>query len=183
MSTNLIILIIALVVLAILALMYNGLVQNRIQTQEAASQIDVQLQRRNDLIPNLVNTVKGYTKHESETLAKVVELRQQIVNAPDLNTQMELSNQMSKQLPQIFALAESYPDLKANTNFLKLQEELTNTENKVSYSRQLYNSTVAAYNTKVQSFPTNIIAKIFGFKLAELIVVPESVKEVPKVEF
>ena len=90
---------------------------------------------------------------------------------------------MSKQLPQIFALAESYPDLKANTNFLKLQEELTNTENKVSYSRQLYNSTVAAYNTKVQSFPTNIIAKIFGFKLAELIVVPESVKEVPKVEF
>ena len=168
---------------AILALMYNGLVQNRIQTQEAASQIDVQLQRRNDLIPNLVNTVKGYTKHESETLAKVVELRQQIVNAPDLNTQMELSNQMSKQLPQIFALAESYPDLKANTNFLKLQEELTNTENKVSYSRQLYNSTVATYNTKVQSFPTNVIAKIFGFKLAELIVVPESVKEVPKVEF
>ena len=183
MSTNLIILIITLVLVAILALMYNGLVQNRIQTQEAASQIDVQLQRRNDLIPNLVNTVKGYTKHESETLAKVVELRQQIVNAPDLNTQMELSNQMSKQLPQIFALAESYPDLKANTNFLKLQEELTNTENKVSYSRQLYNSTVATYNTKVQSFPTNVIAKIFGFKLAELIVVPESVKEVPKVEF
>ena len=96
---------------------------------------------------------------------------------------MELSNQMSKQLPQIFALAENYPDLKANTNFLHLQEELTNTENKVSYARQLYNSAVGSYNTKVQSFPTNFLAKAFNFGLKEMLAVPESVKEVPKVEF
>ena len=134
---TLIIVIVAIVVVLILAAMYNGLVQSKVQTEEAAAQIDVQLQRRNDLIPNLVNTVKGYAKHENETLQAVVELRNAIKESTNLAEQMELSNQMSKQLPQIFALAENYPDLKANTNFLHLQEELTNTENKVSYARQL----------------------------------------------
>ena len=180
---TLIIVIVAIVVVLILGLMYNGLVQSKVQTEEAAAQIDVQLQRRNDLIPNLVNTVKGYAKHESETLQAVVELRNAIKESTNLAEQMELSNQMSKQLPQIFALAENYPDLKANTNFLHLQEELTNTENKVSYARQLYNSAVGSYNTKVQSFPTNFFAKAFNFGLKEMLAVPESVKEVPKVEF
>ena len=180
---TLIIVIVAIVVVLILAAMYNGLVQSKVQTEEAAAQIDVQLQRRNDLIPNLVNTVKGYAKHESETLQAVVELRNAIKESTNLAEQMELSNQMSKQLPQIFALAENYPDLKANTNFLHLQEELTNTENKVSYARQLYNSAVGSYNAKVQSFPTNFLAKAFNFGLKEMLAVPESVKEVPKVEF
>lgn len=162
---------------------YNGLVTARMRTQEAWSQIDVQLKRRNDLIPNLVNTVKGYAKHESETLEKVTRLRQDVAAAANPQEAMVASNELSGVLSGFFARAEAYPDLKANTNFNKLQEELTNTENKIAYSRQLFNTTTATYNTKLQSFPSNMIAKVHHFQPSEFLQVPEAEKEVPKVEF
>ncbi len=153
------------------------------QTQESWSQIDVQLKRRNDLIPNLVETVKGYAKHESETLTKVTQLRQDVAAATTPADKMAASNQLSGVLSGFFARAEAYPDLKANTNFKKLQEELTNTENKIAYSRQLFNATTANYNTKLQSFPTNIVAGVHHFQPSEFLQVPEAEKEVPTVKF
>ena len=165
---------------------YNGLVQQKNWVQEAWAQIDVQLQRRNDLVPNLVETVKGYAKHEQETLTQVIAMRNQIANmGSDVSPQekMEASNQLSGALKTIFALAESYPDLKANTNFIKLQEELTNTENKIAYSRQLYNSSVAQYNIKIQMIPNNIIANFGGFTKEQMLEIPTEAREVPKVQF
>ncbi|KDA48556.1 LemA protein [Leuconostoc pseudomesenteroides 1159] len=153
------------------------------QTQESWSQIDVQLKRRNDLIPNLVETVKGYAKHESETLTKVTQLRQDVAAATTPADKMAASNQLSGVLSGFFARAEAYPDLKANTNFNKLQEELTNTENKIAYSRQLFNATTANYNTRLQSFPTNIVAGVHHFQPSEFFQVPEAEKEVPTVKF
>ncbi|WP_312978994.1 LemA family protein [Leuconostoc falkenbergense] len=179
--------IIVIVVIAVIALawiaIYNGLVKARMQTQESWSQIDVQLKRRNDLIPNLVETVKGYAKHESETLTKVTQLRQDVAAATTPADKMAASNQLSGVLSGFFARAEAYPDLKANTNFKKLQEELTNTENKIAYSRQLFNATTANYNTKLQSFPTNIVAGVHHFQPSEFLQVPEAEKEVPTVKF
>lgn len=179
--------IIVIVVIAVIALawiaIYNGLVKARMQTQESWSQIDVQLKRRNDLIPNLVETVKGYAKHESETLTKVTQLRQDVAAATTPAEKMAASNQLSGVLSGFFARAEAYPDLKANTNFNKLQEELTNTENKIAYSRQLFNATTANYNTKLQSFPTNIVAGVHHFQPSEFLQVPEAEKEVPTVKF
>lgn len=179
--------IIVIVVIAVIALawiaIYNGLVKARMQTQESWSQIDVQLKRRNDLIPNLVETVKGYAKHESETLTKVTQLRQDVAAATTPADKMAASNQLSGVLSGFFARAEAYPDLKANTNFNKLQEELTNTENKIAYSRQLFNATTANYNTKLQSFPTNIVAGVHHFQPSEFLRVPEAEKEVPTVKF
>ncbi|MCT4378792.1 LemA family protein [Leuconostoc falkenbergense] len=179
--------IIVIVVIAVIALawiaIYNGLVKARMQTQESWSQIDVQLKRRNDLIPNLVETVKGYAKHESETLTKVTQLRQDVAAATTPADKMAASNQLSGVLSGFFARAEAYPDLKANTNFNKLQEELTNTENKIAYSRQLFNATTANYNTKLQSFPTNIVAGVHHFQPSEFLQVPEAEKEVPTVKF
>src|SRR5699024_1597699 len=139
-----IILIIIVLLVGIYIAIYNGLQKSRVFVDESWSQIDVQLKRRNDLIPNLVETTKGYAKHEKSTLEDVVKLRDQLVNVPqgDHEEAMKLSNQITDSLKSIFALAEAYPDLKANQNFLKLQEELTNTENKIAYSRQLYNSSV-----------------------------------------
>lgn len=165
------IIIVAILVVAIV-LMYNGLVKARTYTQESWSQINVQLKRRNDLIPNLVNTVKGYATHEKETLSKVVELRNQLVDQTKVaepstaqrQAAMQTSNQLSDTLKSIFALSENYPDLKANQEFNKLMEELTNTENKIAYSRQLYNSSVASYNIKLQSFPSNLVAGIGALK-------------------
>lgn len=154
----LLIIVIALIGWVILA--YNGLVRSRMQTQESWSQIDVQLKRRNDLIPNLIETVKGYGKYEQETLEKVTSLRQQVANASTPQEAMVASDALSRQVAGIFAVAESYPDLKANANYLKLQEELTNTENKISYSRQLFNSTTANYNVKLETFPSSIVWKI-----------------------
>lgn len=165
---------------------YNGLVRLKNWVKEAWAQIDVQLQRRNDLIPNLVETVKGYTKHESETLSEVIRMRNQLTNAQAAASPqetMELSNQLTGALKTVFALSEAYPDLKANENFLNLQEELTNTENKIAYSRQLYNSSVAQYNIKVQTFPTLLIARMAGFTNEVLLETPAQAKEVPTVKF
>lgn len=162
---------------------YNGLVRSRMQTKESWSQIDVQLKRRNDLIPNLIETVKGYSSYEGKTLEKIAELRAQIAQAKSPAEAMAASDQLTKQVSSIFAVAENYPDLKANASFVKLQDELTNTENKISYSRQLYNTTTSNYNIKLETFPSNIVAKLFGFKAAEFLETPEDEKEVPKVSF
>ncbi|AUJ31424.1 MAG: LemA family protein [Liquorilactobacillus nagelii] len=179
-----IILIIAVIVVAYIAI-YNGLQKAKVYTDESWSQIDVQLKRRNDLIPNLVETTKGYAKHERETFAQVVELRNQLISVPTDQQQkkMELSNQLSESLKSIFALAESYPDLKANQEFTKLMEELANTENKIAYSRQLFNSSAAAYNQKLLTFPSNMIAKIHGMTKVAYLEVPTEEKNAPKVSF
>lgn len=158
-----------IIVLAIIiAIMYNSLVTLKQRTQNAWSQIDVQLQRRFDLIPNLVECVKGYMTHESETLENVTKLRTSWSEATTADEKMKLDNELSSSLKSIMAVAESYPDLKANQNFISLQGELTDTENKISYSRQFYNDIVTRYNTKIQTVPSNIIAGIFGFKAQEL---------------
>ena len=174
---------IIVVLVLIVVGVYNGLVKSRMQTREAWSQIDVQLKRRNDLIPNLIETVKGYAKYERDTLAKVTQLRQQVAQASSPAEAMAASDALSRQVAGIFAVAENYPDLKANTNFMQLQEELTNTENKISYARQLYNSVTSNYNVKLETFPTNVIAGMFGFRQAEFLQVPEEEKAVPKVDF
>lgn len=162
--------IIAIIVVLLIAIvgMYNGLVTSRNKVKNAWSQIDVQLQRRFDLIPNLVDSVKGYMKHEEGVLAKVTELRTSWANATTIGEKAELDNQLSGALKTIMAVSENYPDLKANQNFSELQEELRNTENKISYSRQFYNDSVTMYNTKLQLFPTNIIAGMFNFTAEEL---------------
>jgi LemA protein len=164
---------------------YNGLVQARMRTQESWSQIDVQLKRRNDLIPNLVETVKGSAKFEQSTLEKVVNLRNAITQVPtdDHQKTMALSDQMTSTLKSIFAVAEAYPDLKASNQYNKLMEELSNTENKIAYSRQLFNTTTANYNTKLQSFPTNLIAKLHNFKPSEFLETPAEEREVVNVSF
>ena len=173
--------IIVLIIVAVLAFFvvgaYNTLVKSRMQTQEAWSQI------RNDLIPNLLETVKGYGKYEQATLEKVTQLRNQVASAASPAEAMQASDALSRQISGIFAVAESYPDLKANTNYLKLQEELTNTENKIAYSRQLYNSVTSNYNVKLETFPSNIVAGMFGFKAADFLKTPEEEKAVPKVDF
>lgn len=180
-----IILAIIVLIVAIYIITYNGLQRARVYAEEAWSQIDVQLKRRNDLIPNLVETTKGYAKHEKSTFEEVVKLRNQLVNVPQGNHEeaMKLSNQITDSLKSIFALAEAYPDLRANQNFLKLQEELTNTENKIAYSRQLYNSSVATYDQKLLTFPSNIIAKWHHFTKIDYLETPSEEKSVPKVKF
>lgn len=161
------IIILVVVIFAIIA-MYNGLVQAKLKTENAWSQIDVQLQRRFDLIPNLVEAVKGYMQHEEAVLTKVTELRTSWASASSVSEKAELDNQLSGTLKTIMAVSENYPDLKANQNFTQLQEELRSTENKISYSRQFYNDSVTMYNTKLQVFPTNIIAGMFNFSAADL---------------
>ena len=156
-------LVVLIVVIAYLVITYNGLVVARQKVKNAWSQIDVQLQRRFDLIPNFVETVKGYMAHEKDTLARVTELRTSWANAGTVNEKAELNNQLSGALKTIMAVSENYPDLKANQNFLDLQEELRNTENKISFSRQFYNDSVTIYNTKLEVFPSNIIAGWFKF--------------------
>ena len=156
---------VVLVVLAIIIIaIYNGLVTARQKVKNAWSQIDVQLQRRFDLIPNFVETVKGYMTHEKDTLTKVTEIRTSWAGANTVEEKAELNNQLSNTLKTIMAVSENYPDLKANQNFMDLQEELRNTENKISFSRQFYNDTVTMYNTKLEVFPSNIIANMFSFK-------------------
>ena len=181
--------IIGLAVVALIAVFfisqYNRLIRLNITVDEAWAQIEVQLKRRADLIPNLVETVKGYAKHESETFEKVVQLRNQLTQIPADNREeiQKVSNQLTDSLKTIFALSENYPDLKANQNFLSLQEELTNTENKIAYSRQLYNSTAAQYDQKLLTFPSNIIAKIHHFTKVDYLQTDAAEKEVPKVKF
>lgn len=180
-----IIVIILILIIGIYIAVYNGLQKARIHAQEAWSQIDVQLKRRNDLIPNLVETVKGYAKHESETFEKVVQLRNQLTQVPanDHNEAMKISDELTNSLKSVFALSENYPDLKANQNFLALQEELTNTENKIAYSRQLYNSSVAFYDEKLVTFPSNIIANLHHFQKMDYLETPAPEKDVPQVKF
>ena len=163
--------------------LYNGLVRSRMQTKESWSQIDVQLKRRNDLIPNLIETVKGYAAYEEKTFAKITELRQQVADAKTPSEAMHASNALTNQLSNLIAVAENYPDLKANNSFIKLQDELPNTENKIAYSRQLFNTTTANYNVKLETFPSNLIAGMFGFKPSQFLETPEEEKDVPKVTF
>ena len=163
---------------------YNSLVTLRQRVKNSWSQIDVQLQRRFDLIPNLVNCVKGYMEHEKDTLTKVTELRTAWAKAENISDKVELDNQLSGDLKTIMAVSENYPDLKANQNFSELQEELRNTENKISYSRQFYNDSVTIYNTALMVFPTSIIASIFNFTQEKLFVVTdEQTRANVKVEF
>ena len=175
--------VIAVVVVAVI-LMYNGLVQSKKKVENAWGQIDIQLQRRFDLIPNLVEAVKGYMQHEEETLTKVTELRTSWANAQTVSEKADLENQLSGALKTIMAVSENYPDLKANQNFNTLQEELRSTENKISYARQFYNDTVTMYNTKLQVIPTNIIAGMFNFQPEELFkTTSEEARQNVKVDF
>lgn len=178
--------IIAIIVILLVVLIagYNKLVQLKVRSEEAWSDIDVQLKRRYDLIPNLVETVKGYAKHEKELFENVTKARADAISAKDLDTQVKAENQISQALKSIFAVAENYPDLKANENFAKLQDELTDTENKIEAARRFYNGNVRELNISIQSFPSNIIASMFGFKAKELFqVANESEKEPVKVDF
>ena len=161
------IIIIVLLIIWIISI-YNGLVTSKQKVDNAWSQIDVQLQRRFDLIPNFVETVKGYAAHESETFEKIAKLRTSWANAGTVAEKADLDNQLSGALKTIMAVSENYPELKANQNFSELSEELRNTENKISFSRQFYNDTVTMYNEKLQIFPSNIIASMFNFKARDL---------------
>jgi LemA protein len=162
-----IILVIVVLVGLYAVLSYNGLVSLRNRIENAWAQIDVQLKRRYDLIPNLVETVKGYASHERETLDAVIEARNAGMTANGPHDQAEAENQITGALKSLFALSEAYPDLKANQNFAQLQEELTGTEGRIAYARQFYNDTVYRYNTKIQSFPSNVLANAFRFSERE----------------
>lgn len=178
-----IVIILVVLVVAVIA-MYNKLVTLRQRVKNAWSQIDVQLKRRFDLIPNLQETVKGYMGHESEVFTKISELRTAWASAETVSTKADISNQLTEALKTIMAVSENYPDLKASQNFTQLQDELTNTENKIAYSRQFYNDTVTMYNTKLETFPSNIIANIFNFKPDELFEVKdEATKQNIKIDF
>src|ERR1700729_1952193 len=163
----LIFLIIVAVIAIYLVMAYNSLVSLRNQVQNAWRQIDVQLRRRHDLIPNLVEAVKGYMQFERDTLTQVVEARAKAVSAPDQASRMAAENQITTGLGKLMAVMENYPQLKADENVLKLQEELTTTENQIAYARQAYNDVVLDLNTRIQSFPTNLLASNFGFTPAE----------------
>ena len=174
-----------LVVLLILVfiLSYNGLVRLRNRIDNAWSQIDVQLKRRYDLIPNLVNTVKGYAAHERGVFESVTQARANAINAQGPAQQAEAENVLSGALKSLFAVAEAYPDLKANQNFLSLQEELTSTEDRVAYARQFYNDSVQKLNTKIETVPTNILAGMFGFTKHEYFEADDTTRGPVKVEF
>ncbi|MCX5991085.1 MAG: LemA family protein [Chloroflexi bacterium] len=177
---------VVVVLLLLLVGVYNGLVRARNQTKNAWAQIDVQLKRRHDLIPNLVETVKGYKNFERETLEAVTNARNLAQKAvgTGVGAQAKAEGELSGALSRLLAVVENYPDLKANKNFLALQEELTSTENKISFSRQYYNDSVLGYNNKIQMFPSNVVAGMTGFKAGEFfqVTVAEE-KEVPKVSF
>lgn len=162
---------------------YNALVQLRNNVKDQWAQIDVLLKRRADLIPNLVETVKGYTKHEKGTLEAVVNARNKAVSATTPEDEMKANGELTQALTRLFALTESYPDLKANTNFMDLQANLKETEDKISYARQFYNDAVLKYRNKLEMFPSNIIASIFGFKPEAFFEATENEKEVPNVKF
>ena len=179
-----------MVILVIVALLvvytistYNGLVVARNKVRDQFSQIDVQLKRRFDLIPNLVETVKGYVKHESETLEKVIQARNNYSNAKTEAEKIVASNEMSRGVMNIMALAESYPDLKANINFVDLQNQLKDVEDKISYARQFYNDTVLMYNNKIEMFPSNLVASIFKFTKEAFFEADEKERENVKVKF
>ena len=162
---------------------YNGLVSLRNKVRDQWSQIDVQLKRRADLIPNLVETVKGYAKHEKGTLEDVIKARNSFVSAKTPEEEMKAAGDLEKTVSKLFALAENYPDLKANENFMSLQNDLKDTEDKIAYARQFYNDAVRRYNDKVQMVPSNIVAGMCGFKQEAFFEATEADKETPKVSF
>ena len=162
---------------------YNGLVKLRNMVKDQWAQIDVLLKRRADLIPNLVETVKGYAKHESGTLEAVIAARNKAVSAQSPEEEMKANGELSGALSRLFALAESYPDLKANQNFMDLQNNLKETEDKIAYARQFYNDAVLKYKNKLEMFPSNIIAGMFGFKPEPFFEATEAEKETPQVKF
>jgi LemA protein len=175
--------IVAAVLLIIGIVMYNGLVRLQNQIDNAWAQIDVQLKRRFDLIPNLIETVKGYTKHEKGVLEECTKARTAFMGATSVKDKAKAENMLEGTLKTLFANAESYPNLKANENFLQLQEELSGTESKIAYARQHYNDIVLEYNNKVESVPTNMIAKMFSFNEKEAYPVPEEERKNVKVQF
>lgn len=187
MNTGSMILIGVVVVVVVLLLwlagVYNSLVKLRNMVRDQWSQIDVLLKRRADLIPNLVETVKGYASHEKDTLDAVVSARNKAVSATNPKDEMQANGELSQALGRLLAITEAYPDLKANTNFLDLQNNLKETEDKIAYARQFYNDAVMVYKNKLEMFPSNIIASMFNFKPEEFFEAPEADKEVPKVQF
>lgn len=183
MNTTVIILIVLGLFVVALVVVYNGLVQLRNRVSEAWSDIDVQLKRRYDLIPNLVSTVKGYAAHESGVFQKVTEARTQAMQAGSAADKAQAENMLSQTLKSLFAVAEAYPDLKANTNFLELQRELSDTENKIQAARRFYNGNVLELNNKIDMFPSNIIASMFSFSKREFFEVADGEKEPVKVAF
>lgn len=179
-----IILVVVVLLVVVVVSGYNSLVSLRNKVKDQWSQIDVQLKKRADLIPNIVETVKGYAKHEKETLEGVIKARNALNTASSVEEEIAANNQITGALNKLFALSEAYPELKANENFMSLQKDLKDVEEKISYARQFYNDTVMTYNNKVQMFPSNIIASLFGFKESKFFELDnEKDRETPKVSF
>jgi LemA protein len=179
-----ILLLIVVVAVLLFVGIYNSLIRLRNQVKNAWSQIDVQLKRRHDLIPNLVETAKGYMKHERETLENITKARSAAMSAQSIGDKAKAENALSGAMGKFFLVVENYPDLKANQNFLAVQEELTSTENKIAFARQSYNDQVLFFNNKIQMFPSNMIAGMFSFKSQEFFEIEEKgEKAVPKVKF
>lgn len=185
-------LIITLVVAAVLLILigigiYNGLVNKKVETENAWSQIDVQLKRRHDLIPNLVETVKGYASHEKDTLEKVIQARNQAISAQSMAEHAQAENMLTGALKSLFAVSEAYPDLKANQNFMNLQEELTSTENRIGFARQHFNDVVGQYNATLMRFPANVVGGLFGFRQVDFFQLDPAeaaaVRQAPQVKF
>jgi len=174
---------IVVLLVIIVASIYNSLVVKRNRVRNGWHQIDVQLKRRIDLIPNLVETVKGYAAHEKAIFERIAEARSLAINAKGPAEAAQANNMLSDTLKTLFAVVENYPNLKANENFLKLQEELSGTENKIAFARQFYNDVVMDYNNATQMFPSNVFANMFNFRQAEFYTVPEAEREAPKVKF
>lgn len=175
---------IILILIIYIISVYNKLVRARNKVKDQWAQIDVQLKKRVDLIPNIVETVKGYAKHEKETLEEVIKARNSFTSANSIGDEIEANNQITGALNKLFALSESYPDLKANANFISLQADLKDIEEKISYARQFYNDTVLNFNNLIEMFPSNIIAGMFGFKAGEFFKLENNEeREAPKVSF
>jgi LemA protein len=184
MIALIIILAVILIIIFWMIGMYNGLIRLRNQVRNAWSQIDVQLKRRHDLIPNLVETAKGYMKHERQTLENITNARSKAMSAESVGDKARAEGELNGAMSKFFLVVENYPDLKANQNFLAVQEELTSTENKIAFSRQAYNDQVLYYNNKIQMFPTNMMAGMFNFKQSEFFEIEEDrEREVPRVDF
>ena len=183
MTSIIIVIVLLLLIGVFLMVTYNSLVILRQRVQNSWSQIDIQLKRRHDLIPNLVEIVKGYAKHEQETFEKVTAARTGAISAQNINEQLAAENILSGALKSLFAVAEAYPELKANTNFLELQSQLTDTEDNISFARQFYNDTVQKFNTKIELFPSVIIANLFGFKKSEFFETDEAGRQEIEVSF
>lgn len=185
MEISYILIIVVVIAILILFVMstYNSLIRLRNKIKNNWSQIDVLLKRRADLIPNLVETVKGYAKHEKSTFEEVIQARNQYTSATTNEEKMEANNVLTGTLSKLFALAENYPELKANQNFTQLQSDLTETEDKIAYARQFYNDSVMLYHDKLQTFPSNIVASMFHFKEEKYFEITEAEKDTPKVQF